>query len=114
VFVDESARSEAELTVLRLLLSVTPPVEQPNAAATDLKVLLDQLSDYAWSDEEHRVVYKSLRTALRGHAAGLRREMASVATRLGHPDVEWDSYFRRPAENLDGADLIRRLKSNTL
>ncbi|HKQ86843.1 MAG TPA: hypothetical protein VJS43_08740 [Candidatus Acidoferrales bacterium] len=110
----EAVRSDIELNILRLLLSRASAVVQPNTAKSDLKALLDQLSDYVWSDQEHRVVYECLRSTRWVHMARLRQEMASGATRLGHPDVDWDCYFKQPDENPDVADLILRVKGNRL
>ena len=110
----EAVRSDTELNILRLLLSCASAVAQPNAAKGDLKALLDQLSDYVWGDQEHRVVYECLRCTPWVHVARLRQEMASGASRLGHPDVDWDCYFKQPDENLDVADLIRRVKGKRL
>lgn len=111
---DDSVRADAELSILRSLLSRARDMPEANATSGDLKTHLDVLSDHVWSDEEHRVVYECLRTAQRLHVSPLRQEMASLATRLGHPDVDWDSYLSQPAENVDPDDLIDRLKRNRL
>lgn len=110
---DDSVRLETELNVLRLLLTRAGR-PQPNTGATQFRDLLDQLSDYVWSNEEHRVVYQCLRSTRHAPAASLRAEMASVATRMGHPEVDWNSYFGRSAQNIAVADLIHRLKSNRM
>jgi hypothetical protein len=111
---DDAARFETELKILRLILYRASAVESPNPLGGDLSSFLDQLTDYEWTDHEHRVVYECLRIARRSRVALLGTQMASVATRLGHPDVDWDSYFGQPTEHLDLVDLIERLKRNSL
>lgn len=109
-----SDRFDMELTILRLMLARAESAELPNAVNGGLEALVDQLLDYEWTDSEHRVVYECLRIARRSRAVPLGTQMASVATRLGHPDVNWDSYFGQPTEHLDLVDLIERLKRNSL
>lgn len=109
-----SDRFDMELKILRLMLARAESAELPNAVNGGLEALVDQLLDYEWTDSEHRVVYECLRIARRSRVAPLGTQMASVATRLGHPDVDWDSYFGQPTEHLDLVDLIERLKRNSL
>jgi hypothetical protein len=109
---DYCVRSHAELNALRFLVSRASGLSDPNASKGDFEALLDELSDYVWTNLEHRVVYDCLRTAFRAHMAPLRQEMASVATRLGHPDVDWHSYFEQPTESADIAHFTRGLKRN--
>lgn len=111
---DDAARFETELKILRLILYRASAVESPNPLGGDLSAFLDQLADYEWTDHEHRVVYECLRTARRTRIVPLRTQMASLATRLGHPDVTWDSYFGQPTEHLEFVVLIDRLKRNSL
>lgn len=110
---DDAARFEAELRILRLMLSRAVAETQLNARSGELTAV-DQLSDYGWADHEHRVVYECLRAARRTRVAPIRSEMASIATRLGHPDLDWDSYFGQPTEDLEVVGLIDRLKRNSL
>jgi hypothetical protein len=82
----------AELALLRALIA---PAEATPAGQLPAKLVwaLDKLSNHRWLDEEHRVVYHSLRAALRSTAVPLRQQMAVEATRMGHPDVDWPLYF---------------------
>jgi hypothetical protein len=84
-----------ELAILRAFCASVP-------AAQDT---LSRLANYSWQDEEHRVVYESLRAALRHPADRLREEMAAEATRMGHPDVDWELYFQ-PAGLADMEAII--------
>ena len=105
-------RHEIELAILQTLLSRALSKVAPNSSeCAELGMSLEQLSGYAWSDQEHRVVYESLRAARRTRVIPLRQQMAAEATRMGHPDVEWSLYFRVPALPLDLAALQRALKS---
>lgn len=107
----DSMRSKAELHVLRALISLACDASEPNSAKGGVKTLLDQLSGYAWSDEEHRMVYECLRNAPSLRVVPLRERLAAEATRMGHPDVDWDRYFAHAADDADIADLIRCLRT---
>ncbi|MGH9572776.1 MAG: hypothetical protein ACRD40_04505, partial [Candidatus Acidiferrales bacterium] len=87
---DDAARLEAELKVLRLLLYRASAVESPNPPNSELTSFLDQLTGYEWMDHEHRVVFQCLGTARRTRVIPLRTQMALMATRLGHPDLDWN------------------------
>lgn len=111
---DDSARFDMELNILRLMLARAEADMQPNAPGGDLTAFVDQLSDYKWTDSEHRVVYECLRAVPQVRIDQLREEVASIATRLGHPDVNWGSYLGQPTKDIELVDLIERLKRNSL
>jgi len=111
---DGPDRFDTELNILRALLLQAIALAQRDTSIGEIEALLQQLSDYVWSNQEHRIVYECLRIAWRVRTMPLRQEMASKATRLGHPDVDWDSYFKQPDESFVVADLISHLKSNSL
>ncbi|MGH9575048.1 MAG: hypothetical protein ACRD40_16145, partial [Candidatus Acidiferrales bacterium] len=65
-------------------------------------------------DHEHRVVFQCLGTARRTRVIPLRTQMALMATRLGHPDLDWNFYFGQPTEHFELVDLIDGLIRNNL
>jgi len=77
---------EMERTVLRSLCA-----QRANAATVQL--ILADLQNYSWRDEENRVVFHAL-TRLRGRELEhIRESLPAVATRMGFPDVNWDDFF---------------------
>jgi hypothetical protein len=97
----DTSAVEMELTVLRALCAA------PSA------LHLGELSGYQWQDQEHRVVYECLRAAHPIAAVPLRERMATHATRMGHPDVDWPLYFTPPPAVTDLSKLIHLLKATT-
>jgi hypothetical protein len=82
-----------ELATLRSLIARAQEAVGAGTFAT-LAPALDELASHRWRDEEHRIVYHSLRAVLRNAAIPLRHQMAAEATRMGHPDVDWALYFQ--------------------
>lgn len=104
-------RTDLEMAVLCELISRAGTREAHDAS--EFSQLLRELSGYVWADEEHRLVYECLRSAQGHRKTRLREEMAAEATRMGHPDVDWDLYLLPSAgESADLPGLIRRLKDN--
>lgn len=113
----ETGRTDLEIAVLRGLISRAAGGAWLSATndAVELSTLLSGIASYLWADEEHRVVYGCLRSAQGLRKTRLREEMAAEATRMGHPDVDWDHYFKPSSFESDGTlllELIRRLKNN--
>ena len=113
----ETGRTDLEIAVLRGLISRAAGGAWSSATddAGELGALLGGIASHLWADEEHRVVYGCLRSAQGLRKTRLREEMAAEATRMGHPDVDWDLYFQPPSSESDDTDLlelIRRLKNN--
>jgi hypothetical protein len=94
-----------ERALLRALCDGTTP-----AAARDRAK--QELENYTWQEEEHKIVYQTLRKARANGAVSLRTELPAHATRLGFPDVDWQSYFAGPREarHHDVDRLIGELK----
>jgi len=84
-----------ELAALRALIAQAAAFRAASDADTEAlaAAAVEHLSGHRWRDEEHRVVYHSLRAALRHTAIPIRQQMAAEATRMGHPDVDWSLYF---------------------
>jgi hypothetical protein len=90
----DSANSADDLALLRSLIAQSEAARDSGTLA-DFTAALASLASRLWSDEEYRVVFQSLWSAVRAHATPipLRQQMAAEATRLGHPDVDWSLYF---------------------
>jgi hypothetical protein len=106
-----------ELSLLRLLLehlAAIGPGDHSTASAvwSESAGNLADMAGYRWADEEHRVVFESLRQMQRrGTASSLRQELAAEATRIGHPDVDWATYFTAPEPGANLPNLLRKLTS---
>jgi hypothetical protein len=51
------------------------------------------LLSHNWQDAEHRVVFDALVRLPGRDAAELRSQLPAQTTRMGFPDVEWETYF---------------------
>lgn len=98
---------DIELAILRTLLAIGGEA----AESADMTQTIASLDKRAWRDAEHRVVYRCWRTARRNRAVPLREEMAAQATRMGHPDIEWPTYFQESSSEMSLHDLLRTLDS---
>jgi hypothetical protein len=109
--------AEVELAILRLLLGRLETVGRDNRSTAsggrfELAGNLADIAEYRWANEEHRVVFESIRRMQRRtSASSLRGDLAAEATRLGHPDVDWATYFASPEPGADLLDLLEKLKS---
>lgn len=75
------------------------------------ELILADLSRHQWRAPEHRVVYEALTRMPSADPGAISAELPSMATRMGFPDVDWDSYFL-PGEHSGATEieeLIRRL-----
>jgi hypothetical protein len=86
---DKSASIIAfEREILRLLCD---PRAQPDAKSREQAVL--SLQTHPWQDAEHRIVFEALAKLPGRDASELRRQLPAQATRMGFPDVHWETYF---------------------
>ena len=75
------------------------------------ELILANLSRHQWRVPEHRVVYEALMRMPSADPGAISAELPAMATRMGFPDVDWDSYFL-PGDHLGATEieeLIRRL-----
>jgi hypothetical protein len=85
---------ELERTILRALCR--EGLDRSARADLDAQSRASALSElllHSWQDAEHRVVFEALDRLPGRDAAELRRQLPAQATRMGFPDVEWESYF---------------------
>jgi hypothetical protein len=71
-----------------------------------------ELSNHIWQDAEHRVVFEAIQRLSSSDPKLLREQLPAQTTRMGFPDVSWESYFS-PAEEKkkDFEVLVRELLS---
>ena len=83
-------------------------------APAQIEAAREALREYAWRDEEHRVVFEALARVRNADAIPLRQQLPAHATRMGFPDVNWPLYFdpipqQRTARNFGLQELLRQL-----
>jgi hypothetical protein len=99
--------AETELSILRASVRLAEAGRPDDV----FDYAFSELANHRWSNEEHRIVFESLRAAIRRHqSTSLRQEMAAEATRMGHPDVDWNLYFQAPNDVTPLADLLHTLR----
>lgn len=75
--------------------------------------LLRVLENYAWREEEHRVVFQAILSLRRADAATLREHLPGAVTRMGFPDIFWEDFFAaKPGENMRLPELLRILRED--
>jgi hypothetical protein len=79
---------ELELEILRILCD---PQEQADVKSREQAVL--RLQGHSWHDAEHRIVFDAIAKLPGRDGAELRRQLPAQATRMGFPDVHWETYF---------------------
>jgi len=65
------------------------------------------LHAYAWQDVEHELVYAAIRRLGVTGPQLLREQLPAEATRMGFPDIDWQTYFdltwtQAPAPDIAG------------
>jgi hypothetical protein len=79
---------ELERNILHALCRESAELDTQSRASA-----VSELLSHNWQDPEHRVVFDAL-TRLPGRdAAELQRQLPAQATRMGFPDVPWETYF---------------------
>lgn len=98
--------------MLRALLATDAEDSPAEALAQAVAQAMAALDRHAWSDEEHRVVYACWCAARRNRAIPLQQEMAAHATRMGHPEIDWPTYFQANSSAPDLPTLLKALASS--
>lgn len=108
---DKSLRvSELELEILRKLCDphATAAAEQQTYARAHHRIL-SEVQAHKWQDAEHRIVFEAMARLPGRNADELRRQLPAQATRMGFPDVQWETYFTGDLANKAGrADPVSR------
>jgi hypothetical protein len=75
------------------------------------ELILADLSRHQWRAPEHRVVYEALTRMRTADPSANSAELPAMATRMGFPDVDWDSYFVAGADPAatELEEIVRRL-----
>jgi hypothetical protein len=106
---------ELEREILRMLCD---PHEQADAKSREGAIV--KLQTHSWHDAEHRIVFEAVAKLPVPDAAQLRSQLPAQATRMGFPDVHWETYFVRSTfRGIEGAKenspniatLIARLRA---
>lgn len=71
------------------------------------------LLSHNWQDAEHRIVFEALARLPGRDAAELRRQLPAQATRMGFPDIQWETYFAggTPDDATSAEERRRELES---
>ena len=108
---------ELEREILRMLCD---PREEADGKWRERAVL--RLQAHSWRDAEHRIVFEAVAKLSGRNATELRRHLPAQATRMGFPDVHWETYFAsNTSPSTEGAKennpnmetLIARLRAAT-
>jgi hypothetical protein len=97
------AISKAERLVLRALC--TRLVEEAEWIEIDRK-----LAGYCWQEPDHAVIYKAIVRARRGDPRHWRTQLPAQTTRMGFPDLDWESILEGSPPEPDLDQLIRKLE----
>ncbi|MFZ0583224.1 MAG: hypothetical protein WA690_13265 [Candidatus Acidiferrales bacterium] len=65
---------------------------------------VSELLLHNWQDAEHRIVFEALARLPGRDAAELRRQLPAQATRMGFPDVQWETYFASGTDDAKSAE----------
>lgn len=83
-----------ERTILRALCR--RGVQSSTRAHPDIESHASAVSgllSHNWQDPEHRIVFEALARLPGRDVAELQRQLPAQATRMGFPDVCWETYF---------------------
>jgi replicative DNA helicase len=69
---------------------------------------LRELESFQWHEPEHQVIYEALEAVLRRGETPARESLATQATRMGFPAIDWATYFK-PAESQSAGAAAREL-----
>jgi hypothetical protein len=72
------------------------------------------LLSHNWQDAEHRVVFEAVARLPGRSAADLRHQLPAQATRMGFPDVCWETYFASSTPRRAQTSDERRIDLQTL
>jgi hypothetical protein len=106
---------ELEREILRMLCD---PREEADGKSREQAVR--RLQAHSWRDAEHRIVFEAVRKLPGRNATELRRQLPAQTTRMGFPDVHWETYFASNTSsstesakenNLNMETLIARLRA---
>ena len=92
-----------ERRILRTICAGGIPREALDAA-------ISELVGHAWRAPEHRIVWEALMRIPRADVASLSELLPAEATRMGFPDVNWESYFAADCSSTKELDaMVRQL-----
>jgi hypothetical protein len=98
-----------ERDLLRALCQSSTPTQLLAQAHADLQ-------DYSWQGSDHQTIFEALLRIGNVRGDSLREQLATQATRMGFPDINWHEYFEQ-ASAAGGElkpsvmDMVRELKA---
>jgi hypothetical protein len=72
-----------------------------------------QLSSYSWSDPDHVIVFKALQRMRAGNQEIAQKDLAAHATRMGFPDIGWETYLDDPGGSCTPSQVMNMAKELT-
>lgn len=66
------------------------------------------LANHSWAAPDHQIVFDALFRLANIPPAALRHQLPAEATRMGFPDVAWETYFK-PASTCEPSRTINEL-----
>ena len=106
---------ELEREILRMLCD---PGEEADGKSREQAIL--RLQAHSWRDAEHRIVFEAVSKLPGRNASELRHQLPAQTTRMGFPDMHWETYFAsKTSSSTEGAKesnpnmetLIARLRA---
>lgn len=66
------------------------------------------LGRYRWMGSDHRTIFEALVRLSSLPASALRERLPAEATRMGFPDIQWETYFEGP-DKTESDDTVAEL-----
>ena len=77
-------------------------------------VALRRLDEHEWTTPDHQIVFEALVRLANVPPSSLRRHLPVEATRMGFPDIHWDTYINSASGDLDSEPSITQLVGEIL
>jgi len=78
------------------------------------EAVIPLLHNYQWQSQLHQVIFKALAAIPSDDPSILRDLLPAKLTRMGFPDVEWETFFAPHSLSRDESlDLVRRMMAGS-
>jgi hypothetical protein len=95
---------EAERAILRALC-------QPSTTRDLRERILQELASYRWQAQDHRVIFDALERSRSAKASPLQEQLRAHATRMGFPDIDWNTFLAPGEECQEIEKWVSQLKA---
>jgi hypothetical protein len=106
------ARDNERIRILdleRQILSVLCSVALDSLETDNLRdCVVSKLEGYTWQTPDHRVVFEAFVRNLNRNPGDLRGILRAEATRMGFPDIDWETFFKAEVMSSREIDKILR------